>query len=193
MFSLVFASKASLPSRPIAQQHSSMRGAPSPSRSFALSARTQCWRLVPSQAAGGDEPEVVREFREDTGVESAPSQQQKGGYLYADENPQVCCLDWRSGGSLSALTLGRPASGHSSRPLLHFPHCVTFRRRPNTPLPLFLSQPPRDNMSREMKQRLRKEYLSLGGSENVAATNWALYIILAISFLAVASWLTGAL
>ena len=48
-------------------------------------------------------------------------------------------------------------------------------------------------MSAEMKERLRSEYYSLGGAPDKAATNWALYICLAIAGLAVASALTGAL
>ncbi|KAI3438845.1 hypothetical protein D9Q98_001262 [Chlorella vulgaris] len=54
--------------------------------------------------------------------------------------------------------------------------------------------PPRDTMSPEMKKRLKQEYLGLGGSPNTAmGGNYFLYIILAISVLAVLSKLTGAI
>lgn len=46
----------------------------------------------------------------------------------------------------------------------------------------------------EQQKKLRDEYLSFGGSANTAmGANYFLYIILGISFLAVLSWLTGAL
>ena len=48
-------------------------------------------------------------------------------------------------------------------------------------------------MSEAQKERLRREYQSFGGSPDVASTNWALYIILFVFFLVVASVLTGAL
>jgi len=53
---------------------------------------------------------------------------------------------------------------------------------------------PQDNMSREMKARLRKEYLGLGGAEGQAmGSNYFLWIIAVISVLAVLSKLTGAI
>lgn len=53
---------------------------------------------------------------------------------------------------------------------------------------------PKDNMSREMKQRLRQEYYGLGGAENQAmSSNYFLWIILVIAVLAVLSKLTGAI
>jgi L-ascorbate peroxidase len=59
---------------------------------------------------------------------------------------------------------------------------------------VLLLQPPRDTMSPEMKKRLKQEYLGLGGSPNTAmGGNYFLYIILAISVLAVLSKLTGAI
>lgn len=54
-------------------------------------------------------------------------------------------------------------------------------------------EPPRpDVMSKEMKEKLRKEYLGLGGSANTKmGSNYFLNIILVISFLAVLSKLFG--
>ena len=46
----------------------------------------------------------------------------------------------------------------------------------------------------EMQKKLRDEYLGLGGSPNTPmGANYFLYIILGISFLAVLSWLSGAI
>jgi hypothetical protein len=54
--------------------------------------------------------------------------------------------------------------------------------------------PPRSQMSPEMKKKLRDEYVGLGGAPNKPlAQNWFLWIILGISGLAVLSWLTGAI
>eukprot|EP00775_Hariotina_reticulata_P007064 gene7064-7278_t len=51
-----------------------------------------------------------------------------------------------------------------------------------------------DNLSREMKQRLRQEYYGLGGAENQAmGSNYFLWIIAVIAVLAVLSKLTGAI
>ena len=48
--------------------------------------------------------------------------------------------------------------------------------------------------SQEMQKKLRDEYLGLGGSPNTPmGANYFLYIILGISFLAVLSWLSGAI
>jgi len=56
------------------------------------------------------------------------------------------------------------------------------------------ASPPKDNMSPEMKKKLRQEYLGLGGSTNTAmGGNYFLYVILFVGFLVVASSLTGAL
>jgi hypothetical protein len=53
---------------------------------------------------------------------------------------------------------------------------------------------PKDNISKEMKQRLRQEYYGLGGAENKAMdSNYFLWIIVIISVLAVLSKLTGAI
>jgi hypothetical protein len=54
-------------------------------------------------------------------------------------------------------------------------------------------QQPRTQMSMAQKKKLRDEYVGLGGSPNTAMPNYFLNIILVISALAVASWLTGAL
>ncbi|CAG9461594.1 unnamed protein product [Pedinophyceae sp. YPF-701] len=51
----------------------------------------------------------------------------------------------------------------------------------------------RDPMSKEMREKLRKEYYSMGGAPDQKMTNWYLYIILFIGFLAISSALTGAL
>lgn len=49
-------------------------------------------------------------------------------------------------------------------------------------------------MSDEYKKKLRQEYLSLGGSPNTAmGSNYFLWIGGVIAFLAVLSWLTGAI
>lgn len=49
-------------------------------------------------------------------------------------------------------------------------------------------------MSDAYKKKLRDEYLSLGGSPNTAmGSNYFLWIIVAISVLAVLSWLTGSI
>ena len=46
----------------------------------------------------------------------------------------------------------------------------------------------------EMQKKLRDEYLGFGGSPNTPmGANYFLYIILGISFLAVLSWLSGAI
>jgi hypothetical protein len=52
--------------------------------------------------------------------------------------------------------------------------------------------PPQRKLSKEQEQKLRGEYLGLGGSANSPIPNYFLYIILGISFLAVLSWLSGA-
>lgn len=51
----------------------------------------------------------------------------------------------------------------------------------------------KEEMSAAMRERLRREYYSLGGAPNKAMTNWFLYIILFISFLAISASLTGAI
>lgn len=52
----------------------------------------------------------------------------------------------------------------------------------------------KENMSKEMKQRLRQEYYGLGGAENKAMdSNYFLWIIAVVSVLAVLSKLTGAI
>ena len=57
-----------------------------------------------------------------------------------------------------------------------------------------LKQPQRAPLSKEMRNRMRDEYVGLGGAENVAmSTNWFLYIGLFIAALAILSWLTGAI
>jgi hypothetical protein len=54
-------------------------------------------------------------------------------------------------------------------------------------------QEPKTQMSMAQKKKLRDEYVGFGGSPNTAMPNYFLNIILVISALAVASWLTGAL
>lgn len=57
-----------------------------------------------------------------------------------------------------------------------------------------LAREPFPSVLQEQQKKLRDEYLSFGGSANTAmGANYFLYIILGISFLAVLSWLTGAL
>jgi L-ascorbate peroxidase len=54
--------------------------------------------------------------------------------------------------------------------------------------------PPRTEMSDAYKKKLRDEYLGLGGSPNTAmGANYFLWIIVGVSVLAVATWLTGAI
>jgi hypothetical protein len=55
-----------------------------------------------------------------------------------------------------------------------------------------LPPPVQKKMSKEQQMKLREEYLSLGGSANSPIPNYFLYIIIGISFLAVLSWLSGA-
>jgi L-ascorbate peroxidase len=53
-------------------------------------------------------------------------------------------------------------------------------------------QPPRKELSDEMKAKLRNEYYGLGGSPNTTmGGNYFLYIILAISILAIMSSALG--
>ena len=48
--------------------------------------------------------------------------------------------------------------------------------------------------AQEMQKKLRDEYLGFGGSPNTPmGANYFLYIILGVSFLAVLSWLSGAI
>lgn len=57
-----------------------------------------------------------------------------------------------------------------------------------------LEPPRKDVMSDAMKKRLREEYIGFGGSPNKPmGSNYFLWIILFVSFLSVASWLTGAI
>ncbi|KIY96386.1 low CO2 inducible protein [Monoraphidium neglectum] len=52
----------------------------------------------------------------------------------------------------------------------------------------------KDNMSKEMKARLRKEYVGFGGAENSAmSNNYFLWIAIIISVLAVMSKMIGAI
>lgn len=52
----------------------------------------------------------------------------------------------------------------------------------------------KDNMSKEMKARLRKEYIGLGGAENSAMTNnYFLWIAVTVAVLAVMSKMIGAI
>ena len=60
--------------------------------------------------------------------------------------------------------------------------------------PLPISPPPRTEMSDAYKAKLRKEYLSLGGSPNTAmGGNYFLYIIILVAVLAVITKLSGAI
>eukprot|EP00877_Chromochloris_zofingiensis_P007579 jgi/Chrzof1/3074/Cz12g10220.t1 len=53
---------------------------------------------------------------------------------------------------------------------------------------------PKDNMSKEMKARLRKEYVGLGGAENAAMSgNYFVWISVFVAVLAILSKLTGAI
>lgn len=57
-----------------------------------------------------------------------------------------------------------------------------------------LKPPERTPLSEDMKTRMRDEYIGLGGAENSKmGQNWFLYIIVIISALAVASYLTGSI
>lgn len=57
-----------------------------------------------------------------------------------------------------------------------------------------LKAPERTPLSEGMKKRMRDEYIGLGGAENSKmGQNWFLYIIVIISALAVASYLTGSI
>ena len=71
---------------------------------------------------------------------------------------------------------------------------MLFRSPPYPPPPLLFQLPPRTEMSDAYKARLRKEYLSLGGSPSTAmGGNYFLYIIIIVSVLAVLTKLTGAI
>ena len=70
---------------------------------------------------------------------------------------------WARASRQSASAGGLPCSSGGTAAAAH------SHRRPQPPpplLPLPCVQPPRDSMSPEMKARLRKEYLSLGGGAN---------------------------
>ena len=57
-----------------------------------------------------------------------------------------------------------------------------------------VESPPRTPLSKGMKEKMRREYVGLGGSENVAmGQNWFLVIGLGVAVLAVAAYLTGAI
>ncbi|EFJ49415.1 hypothetical protein VOLCADRAFT_74218 [Volvox carteri f. nagariensis] len=61
-----------------------------------------------------------------------------------------------------------------------------------------VNEPPRrpktDNMSKEMKARLRAEYTGLGGAENKAmSSNYFLWISIIVALLAISSKLIGAI
>eukprot|EP01026_Neomeris_dumetosa_P071376 TRINITY_DN72093_c0_g1_i3.p2 TRINITY_DN72093_c0_g1~~TRINITY_DN72093_c0_g1_i3.p2 ORF type:complete len:142 (-),score=20.18 TRINITY_DN72093_c0_g1_i3:139-528(-) len=57
-----------------------------------------------------------------------------------------------------------------------------------------LKEPPKEEMSAEMKARLRKEYTSWGGSPGTAmGANYFLWIIVVVAVLAVLTKLTGAI
>lgn len=57
---------------------------------------------------------------------------------------------------------------------------------------IIILQPPRKELSNEMKAKLRNEYYGLGGSPNTTmGGNYFLYIILAISILAIMSSALG--
>jgi len=60
---------------------------------------------------------------------------------------------------------------------------------------VYLDQLPKkkDNMSPEMKEKLRREYYSIGGAPDKAASNIPLQIILVVAGLAVLCAATGIL
>ena len=127
----------------------------------------------------------LREFKEDTGVVSTSTGSSGSGEeasqaqqaLYADEKPQAS----RKQVALRNCILQRRRNGAS--PVLP----PTARPAPPATLP----QPPRDTMSPEMKERLRREYYGLGGSPNKPMSgNYFLNIILVISLLA-GGWVRG--
>ncbi|GIL79761.1 hypothetical protein Vretimale_12400 [Volvox reticuliferus] len=55
-------------------------------------------------------------------------------------------------------------------------------------------RPKQDNLSKEMKARLRAEYTGLGGAENTAMTsNYFLWICIIVAVLAISSKMIGAI
>lgn len=120
--------------------------------------------------AEGRESKPIREFREDTGEVSVPGgdkQQQQNGAIYADQVAMV-----------SLLRRVRSVLGarRAHRLLLSWPHsvCVVHGSAscfnpPACPQSDLLQAKKKDNMSREMKQRLRQEYYGLGGAENTVS------------------------
>lgn len=115
--------------------------------------------------AEGRDAKPIREFREDTGEVSvpgeSPKQQQQGAPLYADQVAKVRYdNDYLLIGAHNAVTTCLRGQQHQSGSACCFT-CV---------LPwLVLLQAEKklgDNLSKDMKQKLRQEYYGLGGAEN---------------------------
>jgi hypothetical protein len=104
----------------------------------------------------GDEQgsKVVREFREDSGEMVVPGEQKKSdNALYADQVPQAVS--------------GVAAQVHQVLCVDSAPHSASRPQQSSShPLARALQLKPKDNISKEMKQRLRQEYYGLGGAEN---------------------------
>lgn len=115
--------------------------------------------------AEGRDAKPIREFREDTGEVSvpgeSPKQQQQGAPLYAD---QVAKVRYDNDylliiGAHNAVTICLRGQLHQSGSACCFT-CV---------LPWLVLQAEKklgDNLSKDMKQKLRQEYYGLGGAEN---------------------------
>ena len=137
----------------------------------------------------------LREFKEDTGEVSTSSDSSGSGSggeevsqaqqaLYADEKPEASCAQ------CAPEKKAAPLAALLQRELFRCtPTAVS--RLPSRPPARALPQPPRDTMSPEMKERLRREYYGLGGSPNKPMSgNYFLNIILVISLLA-GGWVRG--
>ena len=126
----------------------------------------------PCLAARAEEEgsKVVREYREadDTVVEGdqAAAEQKQEGAVYAEENYVVSRRRlWRA-----AAAAGCPPLQSAASPLAPAARAAAASPVPPTILtPCRACAPPpcpqpRDTMSKEMKERLRREYVSFGGS-----------------------------
>lgn len=115
-----------------------------------------------SQGPGG---KPIREFREDTGEISVPGednkqQSQANATLYADQIAMV-----------SSSSRRKPASSaYYLFTACWVCGCNRGSVRPcSSAISRAMQAKKKDNMSREMKQRLRQEYYGLGGAENTVS------------------------
>lgn len=119
---------------------------------------------------------MVREYREDDDkivVPEESSSQAPGapqGALYADEvPPAVCAVCLMSSSRSQFMSTPQPDSVFSC-------WCGTCGVSQHYSSFLQMAKP-KDNMSKEMKARLRKEYVGLGGAENAVSTSCCMNVI----------------